>query len=79
MTVPSRRRLGKALDAMKSEHTTKLIEAAAPFVRVANIVDALPEWTEEHLPLRGFMPGIWPTVGDIRRLRDELVRLGWKP
>ncbi len=56
-----------------------LMATAIPFARVANIIDTLPEWTDADLPLRGFMPSAWPTVGDARKLRDELVRLGWKP
>lgn len=54
--------------------------AAAPFARIANILDELGDTTLEHTtPLRNVVPGTWPTVGDIRRLRDVLVRMGWKP
>lgn len=79
MTVPSRRRFGKALDTMKSEHVAALITAAAPFARVANVLDALGTISPTaDCPLRDVMPAAWPTVGDARKLRDELVRLGWK-
>lgn len=63
------------------KETRALIEAAAPFARVANLLDALPPGHAAlyTTPLRDVLPGAWPTVGDVRRLRDELVRLGWKP
>lgn len=55
-----------------------LMEFCDPFARAANIIDALPRRLPEDTPLREVLPGIWPTVGDIRRLRDEMKQLGWK-
>jgi len=57
------------------------LQFAGKFARIANIVDALPpaHYQSDATPLIKVMPGTWPTVGDARRLRDELVRLGWKP
>lgn len=55
-----------------------LVPLCATFARVANIVDKLPELPSDDTPLREFIPGIWPTIGDVRRIRDELKRLGWK-
>lgn len=61
------------------EQSASIAAAAAPFARIANILDELGDTTSESsTPLRNAVPGIWPTVGDIRRLRDELVRMGWK-
>ncbi len=70
-----------ALDAARIARHAKaaLILATVPFARIANIIDALPNREPDELPLRDSMPAAWPTVGDVRRLRDELVRLGWKP
>ncbi len=56
-----------------------VIKTAEPFARVANIVDALPKRVSDAESFRYVAPDTWPTVGDARRLRDELVRLGWKP
>ncbi len=57
-----------------------LMKACDTFARVARIIDKLPnkEFNDET-PLREMWPGIWPTVGDIRRLRTEMVKFGWKP
>lgn len=64
---------------MKQLEQSRLMAACAPFARVADLIDRLPEWTDGDIGLRGFMPGIWPTVADVRKLRDEMVRIGWKP
>lgn len=57
--------------------TDKLFDLCDPLARVANIVDALPNRKPDDLPLRECLPGIWPTLGDIRKIRDEMVRRGW--
>lgn len=95
MTVPSRRRFREACASFEAAggvlpdfggkiprpEPPKLFELAGRFARIANIIDALPtaHYQPDDLPLIEAMPGSWPTVGDVRRLRDELVRLGWKP
>lgn len=56
--------------------TTDLFDACDTFARAANIIDALPKMSAET-PLREVLPGIWPTVGEIRKLRDAMVDLGW--
>lgn len=73
-----------ALDAARIARHAKaaLILATIPFARLANIIDALPHGAgiiADDQPLQTCMPAAWPTVGDARKLRDELVRLGWKP
>lgn len=72
-----------ALDAARIARHAKVavILATIPFARLANIIDALPsaKMIRDDEPIRRYIPGSWPTVGDARRLRDELVRLGWKP
>ena len=54
-----------------------LLKACDPFARVAIIVDRLPDRLPDDTPARDVMPGIWPTLGELRRLRDELVATGW--
>ena len=51
-----------------------LFEAGKPFVSVANIIDALPDshHVSDATPLRDVLPGVWPTVGELRKLRDAL-------
>ena len=53
----------------------RIIDVCDPFARAANIID--PLGLDDDIPLREVLPGIWPTVGDLRKLRDELVKLGW--
>lgn len=56
-----------------------LLDACDPFARVANIIDALPEKYRlaDNTALHDYVPGAWPTIGDIRRVRDALVAIGW--
>jgi len=55
-----------------------LLSAVDAFCRAANIVDSLPAPVGDDRPLRDVLPGLWPTVGDLRALRAEAVALGWK-
>lgn len=55
-----------------------LLKTAEPFARVANIIDALPDRAHDRESLRNHMPAVWPTVGDVRRLRDAAVAAGWR-
>ena len=55
-----------------------LMKVCEPFACVANLIDSLPEWSDGDLALREFMPGTWPTIADIRKLRDTMERAGWK-
>ncbi len=52
----------------------RLRAAVEPFAAVARILDALPEGSKpaDHVPMRGVMPGGWPTVGECRRARAAL-------
>lgn len=56
-----------------------MFDAAGTFARVANIIDALPYGQKDSEPLRNVLPGLWPTVGDVRKLRDFLKANGWQP
>lgn len=56
-----------------------LVTACDTFARVANVIDAVPDRLPDDKPLRDVLPGVWPTVGDVRRVRDELVAMGWRP
>lgn len=56
-----------------------LLAACDTFARVANVIDALPDRLPDDRPLRDVMPGAWPTVGDVRKLRDAMVKVGWQP
>lgn len=52
-----------------------LFDACDTFARAANIIE--PFALDSETPLREHLPGIWPTVGDIGKLRDAMVALGW--
>ncbi len=53
--------------------------SAKTFAAVLEVIEALPEHTPDDVPLRSMMPGVWPTVGDLRRLvtsiKDEPGKL----
>ncbi len=57
-----------------------LFEACDPFARVANVIDALPpsHRVSSDAPLFDALPRVWPTVGDVRKLRDAMTDLGWR-
>lgn len=55
----------------------ELFNVCDPFARVANIIDSLPSKPTDDVPLRDLLPGVWPTAGDIRKLRDAMKKLGW--
>jgi hypothetical protein len=38
------------------------------FIRLLNVIDALPQPPDDVTPLRDIMPGVWPTLGDLRAL-----------
>ncbi len=65
--------MGKSLDS------SAVFAAVDTFCRAANILDALPDRQSDDVPLREVLPGIWPTVGDLRQLRDVMKAYGWKP
>lgn len=44
--------------------------AIKPFERLLGVLEALPNRLDDGIPLRDVIPGLWPTVGDLR----ELVR-----
>lgn len=39
-----------------------------PFKRLLAILEALPNKLPDDEPLRDVIPGLWPTVGDLRKL-----------
>jgi len=43
----------------------------SPYVRLLGIIDALPRDVDDTEPLRTHLPGIWPTVGDLRALLND--------
>lgn len=56
-----------------------LLKACDTFGRACKIMERLPF---EHQPddrtgLRSTLPGVWPTVGELRALRTEMEKLGW--
>ena len=59
--------------ALKAENE-RLREALEPFLSVAAILDALPPGyiVDDDEPLRKHLPGVWPTVGDLRRAAKVL-------
>jgi hypothetical protein len=42
-------------------------KAADPFARVLAIIDGLGEESDDY-PLREYLPGAWPLVGELRKL-----------
>ncbi len=45
-----------------------LLAAADPFIRVVAIIDSLPpgHLPSDETPLRDVLPGVWPTLGELR-------------
>jgi hypothetical protein len=60
---------------MPTARYKKLFDACDTFARAANILEGLA--LDSETPLREVLPGIWPTVGELGKLRDEMVALGW--
>lgn len=58
-----------------------LLKACDTFGRACRIIDALPPGHERMNSdlLRNVLPGIWPTVGDLRKLRKAMEDAGWDP
>ena len=57
-----------------TEMTLKPIVAAAdPFIRIVAIADGLPpHLTTDDCPLARHIPGVWPTLGELRKLVAEI-------
>lgn len=52
---------------------SKLFDAHATFLSLRKVIDALPPPAiSDETPLRDVMPGVWPTVGDLRMLCGEM-------
>lgn len=47
-------------------------EAVDPFIRAANILE--PLGLSDDKPLRECLPGVWPTVGDLRKARTAALQ-----
>lgn len=52
-----------------------ILKAADSVIRVALITRDFGYPDEQ--PLREVVPGIWPTIGDVRRLHEAAIALGW--
>jgi hypothetical protein len=50
--------------------STRLLAAADPFIKVQHMLDSLPPANRipDDRPLSKCLPGIWPTMGDLRKL-----------
>ncbi len=48
------------------------------FINLANIIEALPRHVRDDEALRDHLPGLWPTVGDLRSLVKQLQEEGWQ-
>lgn len=56
----------------------KLFDACDPFARAASIIGGLPGSSpSDDTPLIEVLPGIWPTVGDLRGVLQAMKALGW--
>lgn len=64
---------------LEVQRMAMLMACCETLARATNVIDVLPNRMPDDTPLRDALPGIWPTVGDARAIRDEMVRLGWKP
>lgn len=53
-----------------SEKLNALQTAAEPFARVYRLNAGLDPRADE--PMRDYTPGVWPTMGDLRKLTDLL-------
>lgn len=51
---------------------SKLFDAHATFQSLCKVLDALPTRLPDETSLRDVMPGVWPTVGDLRKLCGEM-------
>ncbi len=57
---------------MPTDLTAAEREALDPFRRALAVIDALPpEYRSDEHSLRSHLPGVWPTVGDLRRLLSQ--------
>lgn len=56
-----------------------LLKACDTFGRACSMMDSLPtsHLPNDHKGLRETLPGAWPTVGELRALHAEMVKLGW--
>jgi hypothetical protein len=52
-----------------------ILEAADRIIRIARINE--PLGLPDETPLARVVPGVWPTLGDVRRLHEAAVALGW--
>lgn len=56
-----------------------LLKACDTFGRACAVMESLPAGhkPDDAKGLRETLPGIWPTVGELRALHAEMVKLGW--
>ncbi len=45
------------------------------FRSLLDVLDALPERLPDETPLADVIPGVWPTVGDLRQLMRDVAEL----
>jgi len=43
-----------------------------PFISLLNVIEALPTKPRDDEPLADYIPGVWPTIGDLRQLCKRL-------
>lgn len=51
-------------------------EKAEAFIRLLRTIESLPRPVPNEMPLRDYIPGVWPTVGDLRALCGEIEDRG---
>jgi hypothetical protein len=56
-----------------------LLKACDTFGRACAMMESLPSLhrPDDSKSLRETLPGAWPTVGELRTLYAEMVKLGW--
>jgi hypothetical protein len=55
---------------MTAMNKVKVQKAAKPFKRIIDMLESLE--ISDGVPLRDAIPGLWPTVGDLRVLLREI-------
>jgi hypothetical protein len=54
-------------------------KSIAPFESLLGVIDAIPLDMDDRRPLRDYMPGAWPTIGELRALVESLRAASFAP
>jgi hypothetical protein len=60
--------------------SSALLAAADPFIRIVAMSDGLPPHLKtDDCPLARHIPGLWPTLGELRKLVSEIQKAANAP